>query len=362
MGGHRGGDVASEMSVEALGHAQAGADGATAVAEAIREANQAILDRGDAERDLQGMGTTVTALFIDGDKGHVLHVGDSRAYLFRDSALQQLTEDHTMVQELVRQGRLSQQDAERHPQRSMLTRAVGVDADVDVDDLTLDLHPGDRFLVCSDGLTGMLSDEGIAHVLGTTPGAQEAADRLVALANEAGGEDNITVIVVDALPDASDGLAPADVAQAGQGDPNVTAQIPAVSADGPDAGERAEARSPKPRARRAIAALLVALLVGGAAVGYASMRSFLDGQWYVGVAGGQVAVYRGVPSILGVRLAHLDLRTAIPAGEAARLPGREPLSSGITARSRADAITLVNQIRLDLCRSANATCVPGQVR
>jgi serine/threonine protein phosphatase PrpC len=371
MGGHRGGDVASSMSVEELARAPVGSKGSPAILAAIKKANRALLRRGDAEPQLYGMGTTVTALVVDGAKGHILHVGDSRAYLLRDGKLRRLTEDHTVVQELVRQGRLTQEEADHHPQRSMITRALGVEDDVDVDELILDLHRLDRVVVCSDGLTAMLSEEEITEVLASVPDPQVATDRLVQLANEAGGEDNITVIVVDVLAvdeAPSDGEAQPVVAARVEvdpnADPNETAAIPAVDEAGEPVTEAGPDAAPKRRSRaaRTIALVAIALLLAGLIGGYVGVRGFLNGQWYVGVSGSHVAVYQGVPaSVLGMRLAKVTRVTPLSSREASRLQDWKTLSDGITARSEADANAIVERMRQELCRSQSSTCVPEPV-
>src|SRR5262249_16293229 len=154
--GHRGGNVASAMTVETLERTpvpEGTTESVDAVRRAILEANRSVLERGESDRDLQGMGTTVTALLVAAGKAEVLHVGDSRASLVRAGEIQQLTEDHTVAQDWVRRGRFTVEEAEHLPQRSILTRALGVDDDVEVDHLSVDLHDQDRFLICSDGLS-----------------------------------------------------------------------------------------------------------------------------------------------------------------------------------------------------------------
>ncbi len=364
MGGHRGGNVASQMSVQtleraSLGHRADGEEaGAAAVLEAIQEANRAVLERGNAESDLQGMGTTMTALLVEGERGHILHVGDSRAYRMRDGALQQLTEDHTLVQEWVRQGRLTKEAAERHPQRSMVTRALGVEEDLNVDDVIVDLEPGDRFVICSDGLSGMLDDDTIAEALSDSPAPQEAADRLVDMANEAGGDDNITVIVVEVLADERDAR-PGAAATTGRSAPteSVAPATAGVRAE-PWAGNGRPSRRRGRRRGRALAVGLLALVVVGALGGFVGVRAVLNGQWYVGTSGDHVAIYRGVPSsLLGLRLSRLERVTPIPAGEAVRF--QRSLGDGITTGSRAAALRIVRNIQQELCRSQNSTCIPG---
>src|SRR3990170_7552045 len=163
MGGHRGGEVASTLAVETMEHLFSRGEGT--LAELVREANRAVFERSMLERAVAGMGTTLTAAVIEGDRVHLAHVGDSRAYLLRDGELRQLTEDHTLVHRMVMDGELTEAEAEVHPHRSILTRSIGVDGNVDVDEIDLDAKPGDRLLLCSDGLTGMLPDAEIERIL-----------------------------------------------------------------------------------------------------------------------------------------------------------------------------------------------------
>ena len=204
LGGHQGGEVASAMAVEPLaaldGRAFADAhQAAEALAEAIREANLAILRRARSDPELWGMGTTVTAAAVAGDRVlQLAHVGDSRAYLLRgDGPPRQLTTDHTVVAELVRQGRLTPQQAASHPERSILTRAVGLDPNVQVEQpAPLGLQPGDQVLLCSDGLTETVADEQLAEVLAGQADGDDACRALIAAANAAGGPDNTTVVLL----------------------------------------------------------------------------------------------------------------------------------------------------------------------
>jgi PPM family protein phosphatase len=203
LGGHQGGEVASAAAVEPL----AALDGrefadpweaAEALADAVREANRAILDRAAGDPDLWGMGTTLTAAARAGDSQlQLAHVGDSRAYLFRDGDFEQLTTDHTVVGELVRRGRLTPEQAAIHPERSILTRAVGLDPQVPVDlPDPLELRSGDQVLLCSDGLTEAILDSQIADILSATTDGDAACRSLIDAANAAGGPDNITVVLL----------------------------------------------------------------------------------------------------------------------------------------------------------------------
>jgi len=204
LGGHQGGEVASAMAVEPLaaldGRAFADADeAAQALTAAIRAANQAILQRGRSDPELWGMGTTVTAAAVAHDRVlQLAHVGDSRAYLLRKGApLRQLTTDHTVVAEAVERGLLTRQQAAIHPQRGVVTRAVGLDPDVLVDlPEPLELEPGDQVLLCSDGLTEVVDDEQIAGVLAEQVDGGDACGTLIAAANRAGGPDNVTVVLL----------------------------------------------------------------------------------------------------------------------------------------------------------------------
>lgn len=194
MGGAAGGEVASRIAVDTASASDSD------IADRVLEANQAILHHADEHPRLRGMGTTMTVFELS-EADHLArfaHVGDSRAYLLRDGELTQLTEDHTVVNMYVRTGQLSPEEVSHHPQRSLLTRVVGIEEDLDVDTGNLTLEPGDRLLICSDGVNAMIDDEAIASAL-SAPSAEEAAWLLVEKANAAGGHDNITALVIDTI-------------------------------------------------------------------------------------------------------------------------------------------------------------------
>jgi PPM family protein phosphatase len=200
MGGAQAGEVASRLAAAALDEPQRSADGdgEQRIVELVQEANRRVFQRATEDAATQGMGTTMTVALVDDAAGTVSfgHVGDSRAYRVRDGELEQLTEDHSLVGELVRSGRLTPEEAGAHPQRSVITRAVGTEPDVDVDTFTVDGRPGDVYLLCSDGLTDMVEEDAIRDAVNASDGDLDRAARaLVDAANAGGGEDNITVVL-----------------------------------------------------------------------------------------------------------------------------------------------------------------------
>lgn len=291
MGGHLAGDIASSTAVSTIeGHlTDAAPDRPESFAALVQGANRAIWERAQGDSGLRGMGTTCTLLFLDAATAHIAHVGDSRAYRLRAGSLEQLTEDHTLVARMVREGKLAPEEAEHHPQRSIITRALGVDSDVAVDLVAVELHSGDRLLLCSDGLSSMIQESAITDVLGGEQDSQAAADALVDLANEAGGEDNVTVLIIDVV----DASAEADHGAAG-----------AVAPAPPDAPTRSDTPAELPpevrvsrrprRWLRRLSGLLVLGALGAAAVWVADYT--LEHSWFVGVNDeGLVTIYRGIP-------------------------------------------------------------------
>jgi protein phosphatase len=210
MGGHRGGAVAAQLAIRTLASRAAdlaSADGEALVA-AVADANRAIVLTADEDDALRGMATTCTAALVRGRVARIAHVGDSRAYLLHEGRLAQLTDDHSVVAQLVREGQLSPEDAAVHPGRSVIFRALGTQPEIEVDMLEVVLDADDRLLLCSDGLTGMLGDAEIAAILRDIADTEMAVDALVARANAAGGSDNVTVVLVDVREETKRGLAP----------------------------------------------------------------------------------------------------------------------------------------------------------
>jgi protein phosphatase len=288
MGGHVAGDVASSTAIDAIeeNRNQANAEDPQTLAGLVHEANAAIWARATGDSSLQGMGTTCTLVYIDGPRAHVAHVGDSRAYRLRDGHLEQLTEDHTLVARMVKEGKIPAEEAERHPQRNIVTRVLGAASEVSVDLLAIDLNDGDRLLVCSDGLNSMVDRGDIEAVLERKRDPQVAADALVELANEAGGEDNTTVLVIDVHEDARRGSA----SRRSQGPPPPPARVRTDR----DPLARSRGRWLRPLTWTL---LVIALLGGG---GFAATRWALDNSWFVGVdETGKVAIYSGIPEEVG---------------------------------------------------------------
>jgi PPM family protein phosphatase len=198
MGGARAGEVASRLAAAALQSGEVDGNGKERVSALIQAANRSVYERSSQDAEVAGMGTTMTVALVEDATVTLGHVGDSRAYVLRDGELEQLTDDHSLVAELVRGGKLSAEEAEHHPQRSVITRALGTDPDVDVDTFTVEAEDGDVFVLCSDGLTDMVGDDEIGEVLAASrENLKEAAEELVRRANKAGGQDNITVVAFE---------------------------------------------------------------------------------------------------------------------------------------------------------------------
>jgi len=385
MGGHRGGNVASALTIEAIREAAPTWDpSGDPLVQAVRRANRVVHERAAGDHNLRGMGTTVTVLQTSGAAAVIAHVGDSRAYLLRDGDLRQLTHDHTLVQQMVDEGKISQEEAGVHPARNIITRSLGVDEDVDVDEQRLDLRPGDRVLLCSDGLTGMLEADEIGQVMRDERDPQAAADTLVDLAVERGGDDNVTTVVVDLEEgddDARRAVPAEEPATGGSAAPQSRAEETAPAAvatrtkpaDAKAAIARAEARaeaaatpaeptSPPPRRRfhwgriAAWVAVLVVVVVGA----WIGVRTYVDHQWYVGVQDGNVAIFNGIPGRpLGLHLSHAVSVTDVPATTAEGLQPWQGLSGGITTDDQAAAEALVSQIRSDVATSPVAPSSPS---
>src|SRR5579859_3136005 len=360
MGGHAAGEVASLTAVEALRAAFAKERTAAGLVDAARAANRSVWEKAERDADLRGMGTTLVAVALVTDEGEeriaVVHVGDSRVYLLRQGELEQLTSDHSLVQELVDDGQLSEADALTHPQRHVLTRALGIEPDVTVDSLQVLPFKGDRFLLCSDGLSRELSDARVASILRRLANPQDAAKELVAEARANGGNDNITVVVVDVVDD-GDKAAAASAALAddpGLVIPPEMGKSPAASAKGSGGGGGARGRLRRSRPagaakNRAITMRVVgfigvlAVMLGGAV---AAIGWYARGSYFVGVDGSGLTIYQGRPGGLLWFQPTVSERTSVPV--AAVLPSRlDDLKAGKEEASLADAQRYVQNLKAE---------------
>ena len=339
IGGHQGGEVASRLALETL--EVLFKRGRGTLADHVRDANRAVFERSGRDAAVAGMGTTLTAAVAEAGRLRLAHVGDSRAYLLRGGKLRMLTEDHTLVQRMVERGEITEQEADVHPHRSVLTRALGTEPDVQIDEGVLDAQDGDRILLCSDGLSGMVPDEEIEGILRDAAEPKDAVRELVRAANAAGGADNITVLVLDLSLEDSERRA--GDAATGAGTTAVAGQRNASGVGAGTTGRRARGPMVRRIALWSIAAVLIVV------VGLFGLRFYLDQQWYVGVANGRVAIFRGIPSeVFGFRLHHLVVLTQLPASEVQELSFYERLGEGVTAENRPAADDIVRQIGTDL--------------
>jgi protein phosphatase len=370
MGGAQAGEVASSIAVRAF--EQGLPDEGTPeerLATRVREANAEIYERQRTEHERAGMGTTLTAAYVDDDHLAIAHVGDSRAYLFRDAELTRLTQDHSLVDELVRRGKLTEEQAAEHPQRSIITRALGPEPTVEVDTWSYPARAGDVLLLCSDGLTSMIAEDQIARILADAPSLGAAGDQLIAAANEAGGRDNITVVLVRLEDVGVDGeldqptVIGAPVTEAAASVPVTPAPAAAtepysapVAVAEPVARprlartqgrppEQTHERGPIPRWGKVVAATVAVLVVlflvlGG---GYVASRQL----YFIGTnAQGIVTVYRGLPYDLPAKIHLYEAyytsgvpASAVPADRRASLFNHH-------LRSQSDAIKLINALEL----------------
>ena len=353
MGGAKAGEVAAQVAVDEVGELAAPAS-ADQIRSAVARANETIRRMASEDPEKSGMGTTLTAATFEDGRLDVVHVGDSRAYLWRDGALRQLTEDHSVVAELVRRGSLSPEDAEHHPHRNVITRALGAEPEVTTDTVSEHLRDGDVVLLCSDGLSSYVGQEQIADDLRGAASLDEAARALVERANAAGGTDNVTVVLARVGIVGADGAsdtaeAPVLAASGDAADPTQTAEMKVLGGVRGHAGsERAGAATtsrpprvlePVPRRRRvrlrpAILAVVVVLaLLAGGALWVASRTYVVEAS-----PEGDVRVAHGLPfDVLGVELSRPWQDTGVSA-DAVRADDPDALSS--SARGQGEAVEL----------------------
>jgi serine/threonine protein phosphatase PrpC len=392
MGGAQAGEVASQMAIAHFADGLPGepSDGAEQrLARAVQDANAEIHTLSERDPRRAGMGTTLTAAYVGPQEVSFAHVGDSRAYLLRDGELARVTEDHSLVEELLRQGRLTEEEAEEHPQRSIITRALGPEPDVDVDTVTLTAAAGDVYLICSDGLTSMIPEAAVGEIMRDAEDITQAAERLVAAALDAGGRDNVTVVLFRIEEVAADDTQPNDGAEPAAPQPAGAPATEELSSAAPDASPAAEAtpaqpagpptdqmasapapprvagarihrRAPRmprgprtpassrrhPRLRRRATLSAVVLAV----VGVLALGAVLATQavYFIGTNSyGQVTVYNGFPYALGagVRLYTQYFVSGVTAAELSPLERRRLFNDQLLSVD--SATKLVGQLELD---------------
>jgi PPM family protein phosphatase len=368
MGGAQAGEVASRIAADSFEPAQRGDQPAEAWLRAIAEAaNDRIHNLSQEDSSVSGMGTTLTAAMLEDDEVTFAHVGDSRAYLYRDGELKLLTSDHSLVEELRRQGRLTDEQAEGHPQRSIITRALGPESEVEVDTMTQSARPGDIYLLCSDGLTTMVREERIAEILKEAPDLDTAVAQLVREANEAGGRDNVTVVAFR-LEEAEEGAVLEEATLIGPSaeEAGLTAAGVGAAADTREsapvrAPARQRAAAPARRrgktALKVLAALLVVAGIGAAAVYGARQVYFLGTD-----EGGRVALYRGLPYDLPFDIELYSEVYSAPVTLASVPEDRRDSVTEHELRSRDDAVSLLTDIEAAATEATEEPTVSDESR
>jgi PPM family protein phosphatase len=363
MGGHLAGEVASATALQPIEALDGrvfpeATEAVTALREAVVAANAQVSKMAADEPSYRGMGTTLTATMVEGRRIHIAHVGDSRAYLLRNGHFSQLTDDHTLVQHLVDEGQITREEAATHPQRSIITRAIGVSREVDVDSMSLDLEPGDQLLLCSDGLTGVVEDEVIEGELTPDVDLEEALDRLVERANAAGGPDNITIVILRVTADEGE-----QAAAGGNGDgPRPTDEhgqplqvrtrddrdgedwadrlgnYGSLGKGGAWSGSEAEERDGGGLLKVGAVVLGIVVLLGLLAGGGWLL---LSQSYFVGLEDEDVVIYQGLDAEVGpLELARIVERTELTAGEVPTWY-RRSLEDGVAAADLNDARRIV---------------------
>jgi len=385
MGGHAHGEVASAVAISTLAPLDEdipGADLTGALEAAIRDANATLHQMVGEDPSLEGMGTTLTAMLWSGSRVGVAHIGDSRAYLLRDGDLYQITRDHTLVQQLVDEGRITMEEAATHPQRSLLLRALDGRGEVEPETNLREAKLGDRYLLCSDGLSTVVSADTLLRTLSTVPDPEQATRELIDLANRGGGPDNITCIVADVI---ESGAAPApdrpvvagaaanstrrpdtppEDTPASRARDTLTGMTPTIDDEDDDEEDEFADEDHRPRRRRwpwAFGALILVLIVAGA--GYAGYQ-YTQGQYYVGAQGAEVVIYRGVSqNVAGISLSKVFERTGIQVSD---LPGydRDAVNSQTEPGSLDAARNTTERLRRDAnaCKKATEQPTPRPTR
>ena len=369
MGGHAGGDVASAIATRRIAEADAdydtAPDAAAALEGALVAANRRLAETVAEHSELTGMGTTVSAFLLNDDRVVIAHIGDSRIYLLRSGELSQISTDHTFVQRLVDAGRITAEEAMVHPRRSVLMRVLGdVETSPDVDSMVLDTRPGDRWMLCSDGLSGVVSFDDLHDIMSADVGAKQIADRLVKASLDGGAPDNVTVVVVDigeppapATPPLIVGSAAAPLAFGAALEPVRSRGIRLApfrphpvqethfepdSADYFDEIIEEDAR--RRRRRRWVWSIWIVLLIAAIVAAFALGYQWTQTRYYVGESNGRVAIYQGIQQNLGpISLHDLHTETAIDVAEL-RTYDQQRVEQTISAGSLFEASRIVQRL------------------
>ncbi|MFD1932677.1 MULTISPECIES: Stp1/IreP family PP2C-type Ser/Thr phosphatase [Nonomuraea] len=374
MGGHAHGEVASSVAIAAMAsleESQQGGDLLNAIEAAVREANRKLHEMVGRDPSLKGMGTTLTAMLWNGTQVALVHVGDSRAYLLRRGELYQITHDHTLVQQLVDDGRITPEEAATHPQRSILLRALDGSGEVDPDLTLREAQLGDRYLLCSDGLSGVVSAETLHATLTNIDDPEEVVRQLIDLANRGGGPDNITCVLADVVDLAESPQVPTEAAVVGAagmsrrssspGEPAgrvsaVTAPQPVITDDDDDyPGAEASGRRVK---RRRVWPVLVSVLgvaaVAAGAGGYFGWQWVQD-QYFVGARGDEVVVFRGVQQEVGpIQFFEVIKPTGRKLSELSSTE-QALVKDGIKVASELEGVTKINSLKFNATEQQKAS-------
>ena len=369
MGGHAGGDVASAIATrriaEADGDYASAPDAAAALEDALIAANHQLAETVAEHSELTGMGTTVSAILLDGDHVVISHIGDSRIYLLRSGELSQISTDHTFVQRLVDAGRITAEEAMVHPRRSVLMRVLGdVESSPEIDSLVLDTRAGDRWMICSDGLSGVVAFDQIQEMLSADAGAKQIADRLVKASIDGGAPDNVTVVVVEigepaapATPPLVVGSAAAPLAFGAAAEPVRTRGIRLTTfrphpvqethfePDSEDYfDEIIEEDARRRRRRKWIWSFWIVLLVAAIVTTFLLGYGWTQTRYYVGESGGRVAIYHGIQQDLGpISLHELHTETTVDVADL-RTYDQQRVEQTISADSFSEAQRIVQRL------------------
>ena len=372
MGGHAHGEVASSVAITAMSSLDrdtSGSDLLSAIEAAVRDANRKLHEMVGRDPSLKGMGTTLTAMLWSGTRVALVHVGDSRAYLLRNGELYQITHDHTLVQSLVDDGRITQEEAASHPQRSILLRALDGSGEVDPDLSLREAQINDRYLLCSDGLSSVVSAETLHHTLTTVEEPDSVVRQLIDLANRGGGPDNITCIVADVVEIEEGQVVAGDAAVVGAAGSNrlrsqppdtpagrastITAPQPVIVdddlCDDPMGGPAANAVAAPRRVRRRrlwpITVVALVLIVGVVGAGGYFSYQWTQGQYYVGAKGDELVLFRGVDSAIGpIQLNSVVQKTGLSVSSIPE-PEREQVRGGIPVANLQAGQAKINELK-----------------